>query len=177
MKTDTQLAKRAREQAERLRQQLAHLDELLPGTGSGLAQISAQARALQAALGALPQELAACLMSAELGFMPGPAASAALPGHGRDWQGRLSRLAQGGEAVQEWLGPDGTAAHRAFLVRGYLRGFAHLWREATQTEADVTVGSEFFEFAAGWLAHAGVTDDPAPLLGAALASDWRNSSA
>ena len=177
MKVDNQLAKRARDQAERLGQQLARLDGLPPGTGSNLAQISAQAEALQAALGSLPEELAAGLMSAELGFMPGPAATAALSGHGRDWQGRLRRLAQGADAVQEWLGPQGTAAYRGFLIRGYLRGFAHLWREATQMEADPAPGSEFFDFAAGWLAHAGVTDDPAPLLSAALASDWRIGSA
>jgi len=177
MKVDNQLAKRARDQAERLGQQLARLDGLPMGPCPNLAQISAQAAALQAALESLPEEMAAGLMSAELGFMPGKAATAALPGHGRDWQGRLRRLAQGADAVQEWLGPDGTAAYRAFLIRGYLRGFAHMWREATQAEADPAPASEFFDFAAGWLAHAGVTEDPAPLLRAALASDWRIGSA
>lgn len=173
MEVEKQLAKRARDQAERLDRQLARLDGLPMGPSPELAQISAQAAALQAALESLPEELAAGLMSAELGFMPGQAATAALPGHRDDWQGRLDRLAQGAAAVQAWLGPEGMAAYRAFLIRGYLRGFAHLWREATQTEADPAAGSEFFDFAAGWLAHAGVRDDPAPFISAALASDWR----
>jgi hypothetical protein len=177
MNVDKQLAKRARDRAERLGQQLDRLDGRPMGPGAKLAQISTQAAALQAALASLPEELAAGLMSAELGFMPGKAATAALPGHGSDWQGRLRRLGQGADAVQEWLGPDGTAAYRAFLIRGYLRGVAHMWREATQTDADPAAGSEFFDFAAGWLSHAGVTDDPAPLLSAALASDWRIGSA
>ncbi len=177
MEIDSELAKSVRSQAERLGQQLERLDGLPKGPlGPTLAQISAQAEALQVALESLPEDVAAGLMSAELGFMPGPAATAALPGHGREWQGRLRRLAEGAAAVQEWLAPEGVLAYRAFLIRGYLRGFAHLWREATQTEADPATGSEFFQFAAGWLAHAGVADDPAPLIRAALSSGWRVGS-
>lgn len=172
---DPGLDARVRAQAERLRDQLDALETAPPLAPDAaiLQRVERAATDLRDALALLSAEDAARLTSAELGFMPGPALDAHVAGHREDWDGRLRRLAAGAAAARAWTGQAGLAAHREFLVRGYLRGFAHLWRERTGRPSDPDRGSPFFEFASRWLDHAGVEGDHEALLAAALGADWR----
>ena len=45
--------------------------------------------------------------------------------HFQELDKQLSGIAQGAHAVREWRGEEGRAARRTFLIRGYIRGFAH----------------------------------------------------
>jgi hypothetical protein len=175
MQNDPNLEDRAQQQAERLRDQL---DALEIGWApladlAALQRVTRSAADLRRALALLPSDVAGHLLSAELGFMPGPAAQAFLARHRDDWDGRLAKLHAGAQAAQQWSGPDGQEAYRQFLIRGYVRGFAHLWREATGQPAEPQPGSAFFEFAARWLEHADVTEDHETILLAALSPGWR----
>jgi hypothetical protein len=89
-------------------------------------------------------------------FDAGPAVDAAEPPlvafvdrHIQDLDKQLSGIVQGARAVREWHGEQGRAARRTFLIRGYIRGFAHQWR------------------------HAGVRDVDAKMLEVALGRGWR----
>lgn len=164
-----------RRQADRLRAQLAEFDAGSPiaAAEAPLAAVEQSAATLRAALQALPAESRTHLTSAELGFMPGPTLDAFVDRHLKDLDKQLSSLAQGARAVSEWDGESGRAARRTFLIRGYIRGFAHQWRQAGLGEPDTAAGSPFFTFARQWLEHAGVRDADAAMLQAALGSGWR----
>ncbi|MEO8445601.1 MAG: hypothetical protein ABI567_11405 [Gammaproteobacteria bacterium] len=166
---------KVRQQAERLRVQLAALDGAPPVLidPAPLRRVEQAALALREALNAVPEDSRPHLTSAELGFMPGPGLDAFVPKHAQVQQKDLGSLAQGAAAVQTWIGASRRQAYREFLVRGYVRGFAHLWREHRPEPADNTPGSAFFEFAQGWLQFAGVAADHQRLIGAALQPEWR----
>lgn len=177
MQSNPDLEDRAQQQAERLRDQLDAL-EIGWAPLADLAALQRVRRAaddLRGALAMLPSDVAGHLLSAELGFMPGSAARAFLARHRDDWDARLGRLVAGADAAQQWSGPEGQETYRRFLIRGYVRGFAHMWREATGLAADPQPGSAFFEFAGRWLEHADVAEDQESVLQAALAPDWRTA--
>ncbi len=141
---------------------------------AALAAVAGAAAALRAALADLPGPVAAWLASAELGFMPGETLTQFLPRHRDEWQRELRNLAAGATAVAGWTDPAaGAARYREFLVRGYLRGFAHLWRTHRKSEPPLAADSPFVVLVAAQLEAAGIAGDPVLLLGGALASDWR----
>jgi len=164
-----------RRQAERLRAQLAEFDvgPAVDAAEPPLAAVGEAAAALRAALAALPPGSRAHLTSAELGFMPGPSLDAFVDRHFQDLDKQLAGIAQGARAVSEWRGEQGRAARRKFLIRGYIRGFAHQWRQAGRGEPDTAAGTPFFAFARQWLDHAGVRDVDAQVLRDALGRGWR----
>ncbi len=163
-------------QGARLVAQLRALDGVAAPAAdpAALAAVAAAAGALRTALADLPAPAAAWLASAELGFMPGETLTQFLPRHRDEWQRELRNLAAGATAVASWADrAAGASRYRAFLVRGYLRGFAHLWRTHRKSEPPLTAGSPFVLLVTAQLAAAGITDDPGLLLDGALASDWR----
>jgi hypothetical protein len=165
-----------RGQAQRLRAQLGELadDAPLAVEGARLAEIAAAAAALRSALGNLPPALKPLLASAELGFMPGPNLDAFAPKHFQDWDKELGSLAEGCEAIAQWQGEAGREARRNWLIRGYIRGFAHQWRLAGNGEPDTsTAETDFCRFASRWLDEAGVTDQQHRRIVAALGPRWR----
>jgi len=164
-----------RRQAERLRAQLAEFDagHAVDADEPPLAAVGEATTALRAALVALSPGSRSHLTSAELGFMPGPNLDAFVDRHFQDLDKQLSGIAQGARAVLEWRGEQGRAARRTFLVRGYIRGFAHQWRQAGRGEPDTAAGTPFFDFARQWLDHAGVRDVDARMLEDALGRGWR----
>jgi hypothetical protein len=93
--------------------------------------------------------------------MPGETLTQFLPRHRDEWQRELRNLAAGARRYRE------------FLVRGYLRGFAHLWRTHRKSEPPLAADSPFVVLVAAQLEAAGIAGDPVLLLGRALASDWR----
>jgi hypothetical protein len=164
-----------RRQAGRLRAQLAEFDAgpAIDAADAPLADVEEAAAALRRALDALPSGSRTHLTSAELGFMPGPTLDAFVPRHFQDLDKQLSGIVQGALAVRDWRGESGRAARRRFLIRGYIRGFAHQWRQAGRGEPDTAPGSPFFDFARQWLHHAGVGDVEARMLEDALGRGWR----
>jgi hypothetical protein len=173
------LEQQTRRQAERLREQLDTLGQAgsLAVDIGALQRVERGAAELRDALALLSGELRTHLASAELGFMPGPALDAFVPRHRQDWDKRLGTLAVAASAVQQWQGSDGRRAHRLFLIRGYIRGFAHLWRQHAEAPADPSPGSPFFEFACQWLDYADVRGDHEALIAGALESGWRRVDA
>jgi hypothetical protein len=168
-----------RGQAERLRAQLAELAGAAPLAvdGACLADVSAAARALRSALGQLPPEVRPLVAGAELGFMPGPSLDAFAPKHFQEWDKELGSLTEGCEAIGQWQGEAGRGARRDWLIRGYIRGFAHQWRQAGRGEPDTsTAGTAFCRFASRWLDEAGVTDQHHRRITAALGPRWRVAS-
>lgn len=164
-----------RRQAERLRAQLAEFDAGPPVAAAepSLAAVEQAATVLRTALAALPGGSRTYLTSAELGFMPGPNLDGFVDKHFQDLDKQLWSLAQGARAARQWRDEQGRPHRRTFLVRGYLRGFAHQWRQAGKGEPDTSAGSPFFEFARQWLAHAGVQNVDAKTLADALGKGWR----
>jgi len=164
-----------RRQAERLREQLGALEQAPPLAidADALHAVGEAAAALRTALAALPREQRIHVTSAELGFMPGPALEAFADKHAAGFDKTLGALAQGAAAVSGSAGEAGRAQRRAFLVRGYLRGFAHQWRQAGKGEPGTDEGSSFYELAARWLRFAGVDDVTPGLVRHALSRDWR----
>lgn len=164
-----------RRQAERLRAQLAEFDggPAIDAAGPPLAAVGEAANALRAALAALPPGSRVHLTSAELGFMPGPNLDAFVDRHFQDVDKQLSGIVQGARAVLEWRGEQGRAARRTFLIRGYIRGFAHQWRQAGRGEPDTAAGSPFSDFARQWLDRAGVSNVDEAMLRDALGRGWR----
>lgn len=165
-----------RRQAERLREQLAALDREPPlaSDTTVLGRVDAAATALRRALGEVPPDLRSLLTAAELGFMPGPNLEAFTPKNFQDWDKDLASLAQGCEAMVQWQGEAGREARRNWLIRGYIRGFAHQWRKAGMGEPDMaTEEGGFMAFAARWLHHAGVTENLPGRVRAALGPGWR----
>ena len=162
-------------QAERLRAQLADFDDgpAVDAAEPPLTAVGEAATALRAALAAIPPGSRTHLTSAELGFMPGPNLDAFVDRHFQELDKQLSGIAQGAHAVREWRGEEGRAARRTFLIRGYIRGFAHQWRQAGRGEPDTASGASFFDFARHWLEHAGVRDVDARMLADALGRGWR----
>lgn len=175
MASQESLENMARAQAERLRDQLDELDRAPPLAieQSTLQQIERQASRLRDSLAGLPTDFRALLASAELGFMPGAALDEFLPRHRDRWDQDLARIVAGAQAVRSWAGSEGQDCRREFLVRGYIRGFAHLWTQHASLPADPEPGSAFFEFASRWLAHADVTERYEERIADALDSDWR----
>jgi DNA-directed RNA polymerase specialized sigma24 family protein len=164
-----------RRQAGRLREQLDEFDSgpAVDAAGPPLAAVGEAAAALRTALASLPPGSRAHLTGAELGFMPGPNLDAFVDRHFQELDKQLSGIAQGARAVREWHGEQGRAARRTFLIRGYIRGFAHQWRQAGRGEPDTGEASPFFDFARHWLDHAGVRDADAKMLKDALGRGWR----
>lgn len=165
-------------QGARLVAQLRALDGAVAPLAdpAALGAVAEAAGALRAALAALPEPVAAWLASAELGFMPGETLAQFLPRHRDEWQRELRNLAAGATAVAGWTDPAaGAARYRAFLVRGYLRGFAHLWRTHRKSEPPLDPGSPFVLLVARQLQAAAIPADAVALLRGALASDWRTS--
>jgi hypothetical protein len=164
-----------RRQAERLRDQLAAFDagSAVTVAEPPLAAVGQSAAALRAALAALPADSRTHLTSAELGFMPGPNLDAFVDRHFQELDKQLSGLVQGARAVREWRGEQGRRARRTFLIRGYIRGFAHQWRQAGRGEPDTAAGTPFFDFARQWLDHAGVREVDPKMLEDALGRGWR----
>lgn len=172
----TRMEAEVRRQAGRLREQLAQLDASGPLAldPAPLERVAAAASALREALADTPSPLRSLLTSAELGFMPGPGLEAFAPRHAQEWDKELGSLAEGARAVAAWRGTGGREARRNWLVRGYIRGFAHQWRLAGRGEPDVEGADRaFLDFAATWLHYAGVTGDPARRCRAALGKGWR----
>lgn len=168
-----------RGQAQRLRAQLAELADAAPLAveGAHLAEIAAAAAALRSALGNLPPGLRPLLAGAELGFMPGPNLDAFAPKHFQEWGKELGSLAEGCEAIAQWQGDAGREARRNWLIRGYIRGFAHQWRQAGLGEPDTSTDqTPFCQFASRWLGEAGVTDQHHRRITAALGPRWRVAS-
>lgn len=163
-------------QGARLAAQLRALDGAdapLADPGA-LVAVAEAAGALRAALAALPEPAAGWLASAELGFMPGATLAQFLPRHRDEWQRELRNLAAGATAVAGWTDPAaGAARYREFLVRGYLRGFAHLWRTHRKCEPPLAAGSPFVGLVEEQLRAAAIRDDAVTLLARALASEWR----
>jgi hypothetical protein len=175
MDISPELDSKVRPQAERLRDQLDELASAptqAPDVAS-LQRIARAANELRDILARLTTDAAARLTSAELGFMPGPALENHLDRHRQDWDQRLMRLAAGAQASGSWGGVDGQQSYQDFLIRGYIRGFAHLWRQHTEQAAEPDPGKPFFEFASRWLRYADVLDEHEQLIATALASDWR----
>lgn len=163
-------------QGARLAAQLAALAgaDPHPAADAALARVAAAATELRAALRAVPAEVSAALASAELGFMPGPTLEGFVAKHRADWDKELGSLTAGAVAVAGWAdAAEGPARYRAFLVRGYLRGFAHQWRLHRKSEPPLEAGSEFVTAVAAELGAAGISGDTVALLRSALASDWR----
>lgn len=167
-----------RGQAERLRAQLAELAAAAPlaADAACLQAVATAATALRSALGQLPAELRPLLASAELGFMPGPTLDAFAPKHFQEWDKELGSLAEGCEAIGQWQGDAGREARRNWLIRGYIRGFAHQWRLAGHGEPDTSsADTPFCRFASQWLDAAGVTDHQHRRVAAALGPRWRTA--
>jgi hypothetical protein len=175
-RADATMEATVRGQAERLGAQLADLASAAPlaADAPGLEEVAAAAQALRSALGRLPQDLRPLLVSAELGFMPGSGLDAFAPKHFQDWDKELGSLAEGCEAILQWRGESGGNARRNWLIRGYIRGFAHQWRQAGLGEPDTsTAETAFCRFASRWLTEAGVADHHHRRITAALGPRWR----
>jgi hypothetical protein len=88
----------------------------------------------------------------------------------------VKKLARATAMVATWLGPEGIAAERSFVIRGHIRGWAHRWRQQDQGLAQVDSDPAFVAFASDCLTQAAIASDHEAIVTAALAADWRTAA-
>jgi hypothetical protein len=134
-----------------------------------LADLSQQ---LQQHLTALPDDTQQLIHTADSGF---PASGQWVDDAIAARKDNIKKLARATGMVATWVSPDGAAAERTFVIRGNIRGWAHRWRTEDKGPAQVDSDSDFMAFATDCLKQAGITENAAATIAAALGADWRTA--
>ncbi|MEC9375091.1 MAG: hypothetical protein VYA80_01825 [Pseudomonadota bacterium] len=88
---------------------------------------------------------------------------------------QIEKLARAAKMVSIWLSSEGAEVEKNFIIRGNIRGWAHVWRKEEKGTAKIESDLKFIEFAKDCLSRAGINDNQTERIDKALGSDWRTA--
>ena len=133
---------------------------------------STLANKLNQALHILPNDIRKLIHTADTGFASN---GQWVDENIKQQNSQIKKLARAAKMVSIWLSPEGDEAERAFIIRGNIRGWAHVWRKEKKGTAKIESDLKFIEFAKDCLSRAGINDNQTERIDKSLGSDWRTA--